>query len=284
MADVKRYTVGQLVESLRAAGLDVTPRRIRDWVGQGLLDDPSSPGLGRGRGRAGGTWPEKQRRLLEVLLRQSDGGAPFKQLFNIPVWLWMAWGDDYVPRRQAAKALRRWCSTGTSWQAAQRAAREVVADLKSRRLPRSVQKRVVEELATALISGEYETPGFRDAAHDLIDPLRLGMPRGPVDAPLTPDTYLDVITARVIATHRLDQTSPAEFADARDIYRSMSGTYEEDAPRLSRDPEIGGIFRLSKNPAENACTTLLTILGLEEMRRRGLIPHKRNGQRRPKTQ
>src|ERR1039458_149665 len=104
----ERLETADMVAVARAAGYTVKPRLITDWVSLGLLDKPDQRGRGRGKGKQY-TWPPSQGRLLVTLLNKRAEGVGRITLTNVPVVLWLIWGEGYVPLRQASKALATWC-------------------------------------------------------------------------------------------------------------------------------------------------------------------------------
>src|SRR5262245_40363698 len=109
-----------MLQAARDAGFSPTGRLMTDWVSLGLLDQAHRRGLGRGKGTAA-TWPEEQLRLFLVLLQQRETVKRMISLCNIPVGIWLWWGDRFVPLGQARRALRTWsgvASPARSWRAA----------------------------------------------------------------------------------------------------------------------------------------------------------------------
>jgi hypothetical protein len=86
------------------AGYEITVRLIRDWAQAGLLDRPRKRPAGRGRGSNQALYPANQRELLLTLLSKRAGNG-ISSLARIPVGIWMYWGDEYVPLRQARRAM-----------------------------------------------------------------------------------------------------------------------------------------------------------------------------------
>src|SRR5438067_1709419 len=122
-----RYTLTELQSAARDRGFDPSERLIKDWVGLGLLDLADKRSRGRGRGIER-TWPQSQNELLLLLLAKRRDVKQIVTLCNIPVSIWLWWGDDYVPARQALRALSTWAGAKatTSWRRAQWTARQLV--------------------------------------------------------------------------------------------------------------------------------------------------------------
>src|SRR5947207_3156341 len=100
----RRYTLEQLVGAGMDAGFEPTTRLAKDWASLGLLDHARRRGRGRGKG-VEGTWPESQKELFLLLLAKRPEVKRIATLCNVPVAIWLLWGDDFVPLRQARLAL-----------------------------------------------------------------------------------------------------------------------------------------------------------------------------------
>ena len=108
------YTASDLIRASESRQDPVSQRLITDWVSKGLLDRPTVRGLGRGKGTVA-AWPESQHRLFLVLLEKRREVKRTATLCNIPVSVWLLWGDEYVRLRQVRRALNTWVDThGTS--------------------------------------------------------------------------------------------------------------------------------------------------------------------------
>ena len=99
-------TIEDMVADATAAGYQATERLIRDWTQHGLLDYPQKRPAGKGHGSAPALYPASQRNLLLTLLYHRPG-KNISSLARIPVCIWMYWGEEYVPLRQAHRALLR---------------------------------------------------------------------------------------------------------------------------------------------------------------------------------
>src|SRR5437660_1550469 len=103
------YTAEDLVRAAHERGFeDVSSRLVVDWVQRGLIDQPTKTGRGPGGGRGTrkGTWPRFQRDLfLREVDQHHDRARRIATLCNIPVFVWLWWGDDWVPLRQVVRAM-----------------------------------------------------------------------------------------------------------------------------------------------------------------------------------
>src|SRR5262249_12248451 len=110
------------------------PRLLVDWVQKGLLDKPTKTGRGSGGGRGTkkGLWPQHQADLFFALLDQHGRHAKrIPTLCNIPTFICIWWGDEFVPLRQVRKAMATYAGAfrTSSAKRARYSGQEVARDL-----------------------------------------------------------------------------------------------------------------------------------------------------------
>ena len=222
-------------------------------------------GLGRGRG-VEGTWPENQLQLLLALLGHRAKGADTAALANVVVWLWLWWGDQYVPLRQVRRALRTWAAANETapWSRAEARARTNERLLRHPSARRQAKRTFREALATAAFSGYVDTEALQEASVPLFDPSGADAPRGPAGARVTADGFVRLIAARRSAVDRLSSFSDQDYAKARAVYIRSRHEYGRHANRFAADPEIGSLFGPSNlnEVVNHACLDLVSVLGL----------------------
>lgn len=104
MQSSARYTKAELIRLANEVRLGATERLLTDWIELGLIGAPSRRALGRGKGSSGGTWSQNQKDLfLTVWAKRAD--APIRDLCNIPVYLWVWWGEEHVALRQVKRSM-----------------------------------------------------------------------------------------------------------------------------------------------------------------------------------
>lgn len=133
---------GALVQRFKA-----TERLFTDWQEAGLIDRPEKRGLGRGRGISA-LWPESQMKLWLLLLKKRGDITQVPVLCNIPVGLWLYFGDRYVPIRQVRKCMRTWSfryGSSRGHRQAKQVARQLIAGL-----PLSGSKTIRADLVSAM--------------------------------------------------------------------------------------------------------------------------------------
>jgi hypothetical protein len=302
------YTKADLLAQARAAGSPVSRRLIDDWVAKGLLDRPHVQGLGRGKGTTA-VWLENQRRLFLLLLnkrgelKQTSGRS--RVLPNIPVALWLYFGDDYVPLRQVRRALRTYCeawrqsqpgterkphwtarSPAASRRRSEATARRLIGLLVPPNLSRARRAELRRELVDAGANLDYEHELDRDrllaVTSRVLDPDNIDRSVGPTEARVTPENWTRTIEARLTALQNLDAIDNSTFEDVRVIHNNTLAAYSHRQPDLARDPDIGKLFEplTFEALANNACVELLTGLGMLELARQSGKDHDNSPPRR----
>lgn len=269
------FKATDLVAAARAAEHDrVSPRLVVDWVGLGLLDRPERHGLGRGKGSMA-TWPDEQLQLFLAVLRLRDQGAKVPQLCNLPVWLWLTWGDGYVSLGQVRRAMQTWAKAAGD-PATGRAKANVRALLQDWGDPRArrADRRALEAAILPMVpTGQVDEQVLRPLLERVFDPKGIGQARGP----LSPEGYVRLLRARVEALKRLTMNPPqfvrgkrsdpfddGTFEWARFVYLATRHSYGIERPRLAAHPEKGERFALegATELVMAACVDLATLLGL----------------------
>jgi hypothetical protein len=266
------FTKAELVAAARAAGHDrVSARLVDDWVGLGLLDRPTRHPAGYGKGSEPGTWSANQRELFLALLRHRDDAGSVAALCNLPVWLWLWWGDDFVPLRQARRAQATWAAAVREPPRGRsaRSVGQLVADWGEPGAGRAARRELVEALHPMVCAGRIDEAALLPKLRAVFDPEGRG---------LAAEGYLRLLRARVEALRRLtvpadrrfERGKRAEPIDdallewARFFYLATRQSYAAEQPRLATDQRFGGNFDDTGLDAVvgSSCLDLATVLGL----------------------
>ena len=262
------YTRQQLVELMARDGQRITPRLIADWVAVGLLDKGTPRGRGRGKGKAY-LWPENQAELLRLLLaKRPEASRP--TLCNIPVALWLIWGDAYAPLRQVRRALKTWAEgwATVSGGRADQAAQEVLEQFDHPDAKPHDREQVGRLVAKAAYTGEFDPAVLGPALARLADPNGVGLVRGPLGLGSTED-YVQMVLARLHAVSQLEKAPSEIFVKAREAYRLIGPLADPESTRIEVEGKIVSLRELGAEQASfeeatnRACIDLITLLGLE---------------------
>src|SRR5262245_41839696 len=169
-------TIDELVADAQAIGFPATSRLITDWVSLGLLDHPKRRSKGQGRGQEKGIWPPNQRRLFGELVRQRPALKQITPLFNLPVYLWLVWGDGYVPLSQARRALSSWAGAANPrpWRQCVITAKQVLAELDHPDAQPGDRKALIDGVAAVGYTGTLNQEALLAAAERVADPNHVG--------------------------------------------------------------------------------------------------------------
>jgi hypothetical protein len=261
-----RLEANDLLKLAAAAGYEVTPRLITDWVSLGLLDRPDGRGLGRGRGKHY-TWAPQQGKLfVAVLQKHKTVKRPI--LANIPVGVWLLFSDEYVPLRQVRRAVKTWVEAyGTvSFARAKAGAQQTLLQLDHPDSSDEDREQLRRLLTQSGRTGAVNITELRNAASRVLDPHGSGAVRGPLGL-LTTDAYVQIIETRIEGLRSLDTASDDEYYGARNMYLSTNAISDE--LRAPIEPLITPLTARKLAPPgsgvqaafNNACLDLITLLG-----------------------
>jgi len=269
-------TIDDLVADAGRLQITVTPRLVTDWTSKGLLDRPARRAKGRGLGSAKGLYPATQRELFLTLLdKRRQGAVRIPTLARIPIFIWLVWGDDWVPTRQALLAHRTWLGViGTSQEQARTSATEILGLLDHPLAQVADRQALKDELADIAYKGRLDHPDRLEAAvRRVFEPpsvFRRPIVRavGHPAAPLTSDTVVGLVAARANAAVAIkrDQITATDMQQARQMYLASRTEYAAHLPVLRAQTPApytelysdGGV----QAQVDNCALDLLTLLGL----------------------
>ena len=258
VVDLDEWTKDDLLSEARRRGYSkATFRFIVDWTELGLLDNPKRRGTGRGSKPA--VWSDNQAELFFALLNKRRTVKRLATLYNIPVFTWLGWGEDYVPIRQVRKVMRSFVAQRgkTSATAAANTANDYFRTLSVKR-PTPIQSdnlnRVLSEISAVHRSelGQFQDQ-LDEALRAVIAPngTRLTLP--------TVDNTIWAINCRLAAAGAFyNHTDEQQLPDhtLRKVQFEFSQTAPEyiNADPWRRDERLGEL-------ANGACSNLLFLLG-----------------------
>ena len=219
MAIAEHGTIDDLVTDAANAGHQITFRLERDRTQIGLLDQPRKRPAGRGRGSSQALYPPNQRELLLTLLSKRPGNG-IGSLARIPVGFWMYWGDEYVPLRQARRAMQTWLGNPrVSLRRARETAKTIAGHLDNPAATPAARQELRKVLTEISYTGRLDEDRLERAAFDVFEPQVSQIRRalGHPAAPLMVDSFTATIKARATAAAHLNENRVADdlFYQAR---------------------------------------------------------------------
>lgn len=248
------------LSELARRGYARSPRWHESWIELGLL------ARGTPAGRKGGgvsyTWPAVQVEHACALLKKADESVALGALTKYVVWTWLWWGDDWLPFSQVPRAMRTWAKAERN--GAMVHIRESAIEFANSFAHKhgTGKRRLVRALAQFPANGDPET--LRDALQSVMDPERLGQPRGPAGAAVTVDGFLRLISARQVAVSNLAKYREAHYRAAANLYRRERVEYATLVTTFALDKDLGKLHRQMTlgELADTACVDLLTCLAI----------------------
>ncbi|MER5896963.1 hypothetical protein [Streptomyces sp. NPDC001876] len=242
-----------MIEDAYAAGFDIQKRTVTDWTARGLLDRPHRRGAGRGS--RPGLHSENQRKLFLLLLTKREEMPKLPALALIPLTIWLWRGGEWVPRRQALKALMTWFGDGArSKEVCQDAARGLLEQLDHPMASETARTRLVRTFAQISYQGGMsgtDRAELETAVRAVFEPPSVfrttGMVRavGPHTLPLTMEAVLAKVSAVAAAIQALRGKHVTEelLGQAKALYQQSKQEYAELRPALAA-PTDGPLSRL----------------------------------------
>ncbi|MFL6124943.1 hypothetical protein [Actinophytocola sp.] len=264
-------TRDDLIADARAAGHEVTVRMITDWVARGLLDQPTRQPKGRGHGSNKGLYSQNQRRLFITLLGKRPSNH-LRSLARVPLYLWLYWGDDYVPTRQAIRAFDTWLGDfRVSKEAAKQAAQQLLGRVDHPDATSTARRALLKVLADIAYHGRIDEEALSKAAEAVFEPEHRLIKRavGPVAAPLTTDNVVNLLSVRLQAAQHFRDGFVTEdhLEQARSLILETRADYLVELPGMASQvpDQLVGAFQHPSDEmkALNCGTDLLTMLGIQ---------------------
>src|SRR5260370_40946345 len=241
------YTREDMLAQAASARYKASVRLIDDWVQAGLLgnaEDRDWPGRMHGSGSTA-RWSQHQRNLFLSLLHQGQKlhireNGP---LCNMPVWLWVYWGDlGGVSLKQVRRAMRTWTAywRGQSYATVRKSAREVVTLASSARATN--KRELVDELSRIGVSGaDIDDEELRY----LLDQVIGQRAKGPEQAPFSTDYIALMLGIMALAMHQVYQVlaQPDAVWDwVKVALLTTCAWYRDMQPEFAADPHMGQRF------------------------------------------
>ncbi|MEK2475525.1 hypothetical protein [Streptomyces noursei] len=278
-------TIDDLVTDAVEAGHEATARLVHDWVAQGLLDKPTRRSKGR-RGSAKALHATSQRKLFLLLLEKRQEMPKIPSLALIPLYLWLYFGDEYVPTRQALKAFRTWLKDGMrNKRVASEGARGMLQQLDHPLASDTARNRLLRLLTDVQYAGRFDREELAEAARAVFEPASAfgttGLVRaaGHPEVAVTVEGFLTYTEAMCTAIRRVRDggLDTALFDRVRLVYRRTKSDYLARRHEYAAEA-TGALAAAFAEPTlddvVNDCgRELLSIVGFEILSAEGRLEH-----------
>lgn len=193
-----------MVQIAIASGRTASERLFVDWQEAGLIDQPEKKGLGRGKGIVA-RWPESQLRLWLLLLDKRRETTQVPNLCNIPVGLWLYFGDEYASLRQVRRSMKTWASrygSSRGHKLAKQTARKLLEDLPlGGDTSKNFKADLVSATANMLLHGIAQDAERRQVREQLL--AAVGVKAGETMPPSRAGAMVEMVLVRLLAAHHL---------------------------------------------------------------------------------
>ncbi len=270
-------TIEDLLADARIMGRKATQRMVLDWQSLGLLDYPAAQGgLGRGQGSRKALYSANQRKLFRALLEQRSRNTRVRPLTNLPVYLWLYWGNDYVPLSQAQRALKTYVKTegkthakayNPSKERARQLADELATQLEHPAANDTQRTKLRRLLSEAIAQGRAMDAELADVAQQVFDPEGQGRILGPPGARLTVSALLQDSLRQHRVVHLLleDKISGEVFESARAAALETFREYMRLQPEFAASAgDLAHLFQplTEGDVVRKSCSNLMALLAL----------------------
>ncbi len=255
-----------MIAAALAGGHSATDRLLTDWQSAGLLDRPTKRGLGRGKGITA-LWPESQLRLWLLLLDKRRQTSQIPNLCNVPVALWLFFGDTYATLDQVKKSMRTWAhryGPSRGHKQAKQIARRLVTDLPLEPSNRNARAALIEHVAAAVLNGIRTDSERRDLRRRLL--VAIGIKAGDELPPAGPVLLVELVLIRLLAARQLMYSTVPDhvvlWARAWHLFKLHEYLAAHETGNLPSVPGIPFDRPSFDTLIPNACRDLLTAIGM----------------------
>ena len=261
ISEGSRFTKEEMLRLAASAGLPADGTLFDRWVTQGLLDAAQTEGRGYRSGVLR-TWPGGQAQLWLTLLSKRREGAKPRDLANGPVFIWLLWGEDYVPLRQVRRVVETWAEVGRKAPRHdyRHAARRLVKDVAAPGVDHHARDALVEALV--------DSARARDLDEERVEALvRRVVGARDASAEVDGPRIFESLRAQFAGVRTFAKFGNAEFKWARALYLVASQSYARDWPQLAADPRFGRLYEPydAAHIVNGAAGRIVFILGLSEV-------------------
>jgi len=269
-SDKQFFNKKELYAYIRSYGFAIDDSLLEEFQKQGLMLPPQRRGKGRAKG-VPGLWTRQQADLLRSLcmMREKHKIHHVAQRCNLPVWVWLYWGDEWgVTLDQVKRVMKTWAKYQRfpSQERSKQGAKALVKEVANRR--DSGKQRAISELTDLLYKGNYTPEAIGDSLYHVFDPTRPA--NGPRDIPVLPesaDWYVRLLMEAINALVNGQEIPNVHWEWARCFHLAEFSKYATAQQRYARETVGSPVEQMfSVETVESlwssACKDLAVVLGL----------------------
>jgi hypothetical protein len=186
----------------------------------------------------------------------------------------MYWGDEYVPLRQARRAMLTWIGDpGVSLRQARETAQAILGHLDSPRATPAARRALLKILTDIGHTAQFDADRLEAAVFDVFEPgsQRIRRAVGHPAAPMMVDSVIEVMKARLTAVSHLrgGQVTDEALYQVRHAHLMAYAEYAVKQPAFagSAPPQNPDMYQpvTAEKALNDCCVHLLTTIGLEIM-------------------
>ena len=260
----------ELYAYIRSYGFTIDDSLLEEFQKQGLMAPPQKRGRGRAKG-ASGLWTRQQADLLRTLcmMRERHKIRQVAQRCNLPVWVWLYWGDEWgVTLDQVKRVMKKWAKHQQypSQERSRQGAKELVKKVANHQ--DSGKQLAMNELADMLYAGNHTQQAFGNSLHHIFDPAKPA--NGPHDIPVTPENvsgYIGLLMEAINALVTGREIPNVHWEWARCFHLTEFSQCAKDQHRYARETvgsPVEQMFSVETIESlwSSACEDLAIVLGL----------------------
>ena len=264
------FTKKELYAYIRSSGFTIDDSLLEEFQKQGVMLPPQRRGKGRAKG-VPGLWTRQQADLLRSLcmMREKHKIHQVAQRCNLPVWVWLYWGDEWgVTLDQVKRVMKTWAKHQRfpSQERSKQGAKVLVKKVANHQ--DSGKQRAVSELTDMLYKGSYTSQAIGDSLYHVFDPTKPA--NGPHDIPVLPESvgwYIELLM-ETINTLVDDREMPSVHWEwARCFHLTTFSQYAKEQQRYAHETvgsPVEQMFSIETIESlwSSACENLAAVLGL----------------------
>ena len=260
----------ELYAFVRSFGFTIVDSLLEEFQKQGLMLPPQRRGKGRAKG-VPGLWTRQQADLLRSLcmMREKHKIHQVAQRCNLPVWVWLYWGDEWgVTLDQMKRVMKTWAKYQRfpSQKRSKQGAKELVKKVANHQ--DNGKQRAVNDLANILYKGIYAPQAIGDSLYHVFDSAKPA--NGPHDIPVLPESVSWYVRLLMEALNALvnDREMPSVHWEwARCFHLTTLSQYAKEQQRYAHETvgsPVEQMFSIETIESlwSSACEHLAVVLGL----------------------